>query len=34
MSGPDVKAETVDLLKWLQQVSGQLSQITQGITSG
>jgi hypothetical protein len=33
MSGPDVKSESVDLLKLLQQVSGQLAQITQGMTS-
>lgn len=34
MPGPDVKSETVDLLKLLQQVSGQLAQITQGVTTG
>jgi hypothetical protein len=34
MAGPDVKSESVDLMKLLQQVSAQLSQITQGTTTG
>jgi len=34
MPGPDVKSETVDLMKLLEQVSSQLAQITSGQMAG